>query len=68
MHNVYKLCLPLKIQQLYKNGDEITVINPTGGPMICINEEIDGTNGIIPIKIIMDENTDQFLIHTLINE
>lgn len=64
-YNIYKLCSPLKIQQLYKNVDEITVINPTGGPMICISEEIDGTDGLIPVKIIMDEITNQFLIYTI---
>ena len=60
---VYKLCVCLDIQQLYKHGNEISVINPTGGPMICINEPIDGTisfdkpEGIIPYRIeITDQN------------
>ena len=44
------------------------VINPTGGPMICVNEEIDGTDDLIPIKIIMDENTNRFLIYTVLSD
>ena len=60
---VYKLCSPHQIQQLYKSENEITVINPTGGPIICINEPIDGTDNLIPTKIEMDEQTNQFIIH-----
>lgn len=67
---IYKLCAPKQTQQLYKSGGNITVINPIGGPIICINESIDGTKNndithepIIPSKITMDESTNQFMIY-----
>lgn len=67
---IYKLCAPLHTQQLYKSGGDITVINPIGGPMICLNEIIDGTSynsithkGIIASKIEMNDNTNQFIIY-----
>jgi len=47
----------------------ISVINPIGGPMICINEKIEGSesyenpDGIIPYKIEMNEINNQFLIY-----
>ena len=66
---LYKLCSPYEIQSLYKTSSEISVINPVGGPMICLDEVIDGTisddcpNGIIPNKIIMGDNN-KFFIYT----
>ena len=59
--DIYKLCVQLDIQQLYKNNGEITVINPTGGPMICIGEEIEGTNGLVPYKIEMNEYNEIYI-------
>ena len=66
---IYKLCAPLGLQQLYKNNDgSISFINPTGGPTICIGEPIDGTIsndfqlGIIPNKIVID-NYNNYLIY-----
>ena len=66
---VYKLCAPFKTQQLYMSNGVISVINPIGGPMICINEKIEGSesyenpDGIIPYKIEMNEINNQFLIY-----
>lgn len=40
----YRLCTPFQIQELYKSNGQITAINPIGGPIICVHEEIEGTN------------------------
>ena len=40
---IYQLCLPYKIQKLYRNEGKITMIDPTGGPLICLGQEIEGT-------------------------
>lgn len=41
--SVYKLCTPLNIQQTYHNDGEITMIDPCGGPIICVGEIIKGS-------------------------
>ena len=53
--DIYQLCLPYKIQKLYRNEGKITMIDPTGGPLICVGEKIEGTD-IIPDYISMDES------------
>ena len=60
---IYELCLPYKIQKLYRNDGKITMIDPVGGPIICIGQKIEGTN-IIPDYISIDEheNRNEFLI------
>ena len=68
-YDIYKLCTSYNIQSLYKSSSEISVINPVGGPMICVNEPIDGTisekhpAGIIPTQIKMNEMTGKFIIY-----
>ena len=61
--DIYKLCLPYKIQKLYKNDGKITMIDPVGGPIICIGQQIEGTD-LIPYHISIDEyeNRNEFLI------
>ena len=60
---IYQLCLPYKIQKLYRNDGKITMIDPVGGPIICIGQQIEGTD-IIPDWISIDEheNRNEFLI------
>ena len=41
--SVYKLCAPLKIQQTYHTDGEITMIDPCGGPILCVGEIIPGS-------------------------
>jgi len=62
-YNIYKLCLPYKIQKLYRNEGKITMIDPVGGPIICVGQQIEGTD-ITPLHISIDEHTtsDEFLI------
>lgn len=65
-YQTYKLCTPLSIQQTYHSNGEISMINPTGGPVICINEMIPGSCtennsfGLVPSFIKF--NNDQFYI------
>jgi len=60
---IYKLCSPYKIQKLYRNEGNITMIDPVGGPIICVDQEIEGTD-ITPFKISIDEHDghNEFLI------
>ena len=62
-NTIYQLCLPYKIQKLYRNEGKITMIDPVGGPVICVGQEIEGTN-ITPDYISIDEheNRNEFLI------
>lgn len=41
--SVYKLCAPLKIQQTYHSDGDITMIDPCGGPILCVGEIIPGS-------------------------
>jgi len=61
--DIYQLCLPHKIQKLYRNDGKITMIDPIGGPLICVGQQIEGTD-IIPNYISIDEheNHNEFLI------
>ena len=67
--NIYLLCTPMTIQNVYHIDGDISMINPTGGPIICIGEAIDGTKtnqnpiGLIPSKIEFHEESDKFLIY-----
>lgn len=62
-NTIYQLCLPYKIQKLYRNEGKITMIDPVGGPLICVGQEIEGTD-ITPDYISIDEheNRNEFLI------
>ena len=64
--NVYLLCTHFDIQNVYHNDGKITMINPTGGPIICIGEPIDGTGefGLVPYRIDFHEDSGKFLIFT----
>ena len=64
-HMIFQLCTPYKIQKLYRNNGEITMIDPTGGPLICLGQMIEGTP-ITPehISIEENENKNNFLIWT----
>ena len=61
--DIYQLCMPYKIQKLYRNEGRITIIDPVGGPLICIGQPIEGTS-IVPDYISIDEheNRNEFLI------
>ena len=60
---IYQLCLPYRVQKLYRNEGKITMIDPVGGPLICVNQQIEGTE-IKPDYISIDEheNHNDFLI------
>ena len=60
---IYQLCLPYKIQKLYRNEGRITMIDPVGGPIICLGQTIEGTY-ITPDYISIDEheNRNEFLV------
>lgn len=64
-HAEWKLCVPYYIQKIYKNEDIIKLIDPIGGPTICINENLDTSNGLLyVIRIDHIEEKNQFIIHT----
>lgn len=61
----FKLCTQSRIQKMFKNELGISVIDPTGGPMISLGSPIQciGTQKTyIPSRILMNENTKQFFI------
>ena len=58
---IYKLCVPYHVQKLYKTDGEITMIDPIGGPIICVGEKIEGTD-IVPNLITLDDKRNEFLI------
>lgn len=66
---VYKLCAPLGMKELYGSGESYTAVNPIGGPMICVDNPIEGTQtqdnprGIVPSKIKFDEETSTYYIY-----
>lgn len=68
-YKIYKLCAPLGMQELYGSGESYNAINPIGGPMICVDNVIDGTRtinrpeGIIPAKIRFNEETSTYYIY-----
>lgn len=53
--SIYQLCLTYKIQKLYRNDGKITMIDPIGGPLICIGQAIEGTY-ITPDYISMEDS------------
>ena len=59
----YMLCLPYSIQKLYKDSGKITMIDPVGGPIICVGQSIEGTD-IVPYEIqtYHPDYTNMFLI------
>ena len=64
-HAEWKLCVPYYIQKIYKNEDIIKLIDPIGGPTICINENLETSNGLLyVIRIDHIEEKNQFIIHT----
>lgn len=63
----YVLCTPYDVQNVYHNDGNISVINPTGGPLIGVGSPIPGaytTDGqpIIPTAIYFDSKFNKFLI------
>ena len=63
----YLLCTPYDIQNIYHTDGKISVINPTGGPLIGVGSPIPGAtkeNGdiVIPKAIIFNEEFNKFLI------
>lgn len=66
-NQTYKLCAPMKIQQImHDNDSNISMIDPIGGPIICINQRINTTDDtlLIPTNIELSETSNIFLIHT----
>jgi dephospho-CoA kinase len=58
---IYKLCVPYHVQKLYRSDGNITMIDPIGGPLICVGEKIEGTD-VIPSLITLDDKRNEFLI------
>lgn len=62
-NKVYKLCAPMKLQKVYHNFGEITMIDPIGGPTLCLNDKIkDEHNNELNINKILFENNNFKLI------
>lgn len=64
----YLLCTPYEMQNIYHNDGKISVINPTGGPLIGVGSPIPGAYTylgapIIPTSIEFDEKFNKFLIN-----
>lgn len=59
----YRVCSPYGIQQIGHQNGEISMIDLKGGPTIDLNNIIPGTD-IIPNRIEMNEDTNQFIIYT----
>lgn len=60
--NTYVLCTSLPIQNIYHTDGKISVINPTGGPMIGLNAPIPGDDNLIPKEIQFNSEYNKFLI------
>jgi len=58
---IYKLCVPYHVQKLWRDDGSISMIDPVGGPLICVGQQIEGTN-IIPDLITLDDKRNEFLI------
>lgn len=59
--DTWQLCTSMPIQQLYKSNNEITAINPIGGPILCVGERIDNIDiDLIPLSILFDDNSGYF--------
>ena len=54
----------IKINNI-KNEDIIKLVDPIGGPTICINEYLDSSNGVLYVNQIEHiEDKNQFIIYT----
>lgn len=63
----YKLCAPMKVQQVLHNAEtNITVVDPIGGPRICVGQDIKTSDHtlLIATNIEFDEQSNMFLITT----
>lgn len=62
---IWMVCTPHGIQKLYKDGDEIKLIDLTGGPSICYNEDLETNNYTMHVnKIEYNESKGYFFLHT----
>lgn len=63
--DTYKLCAPFKVQQLYHNEGEISMVDPVGGPRICLNQPIDVYDDkyLVPEQIYLGDTSNTFLIN-----
>lgn len=62
---VYRLCAPMKIQNIYHNDGKITLINPTGGPVIKLSTPVAAYGSdkqIIPVDISLSNVNNMFCI------
>lgn len=60
--STYVLCTSLPIQNVYHTDGKISVINPTGGPMIGLDAPIPADCNIVPKSIIFNSDYNKFLI------
>ena len=61
----YELCSEYPIQSIAHTDGEISMINPVGGPSICLNNPIDTVDcdyDLIPVQIGFSESTNSFAI------
>ena len=66
---VWVLCTHHNLQKLYKDGETIKLIDLTGGPSICIDEELNTSKYLLYInKIEFQESNNYFLIYSHIKE
>ena len=63
-YDTYKLCIEHDIALISHNNGVITKIDPSGGPLIRLNYQIDDVNTQIPIRIYCLENKSGFYIDT----
>lgn len=62
---IWMVCTPHNIQKIYKEGEEIKLIDLVGGPSICIEEDLETSNCMLHInKINYQEEKNYFFIHT----
>ena len=62
---IWMVCTSYKIQKIYNNGNEITLIDLTGVPSICVNEVLETSNYKLYVnKIEYKESSNYFFIHT----
>ena len=63
----YLLCTTLNVQNVYHNEGKMSVLNPTGGPLIGVDSPIPGAyttsgNPVIPTNIEFNQEFNKFLI------
>lgn len=61
-YELYKLCSPYKIKAISHDNGRISMIDPVGGPTICVGQFIDGTDKYVS-EIVLNDTSDQFLIY-----